>query len=164
MSQKTESKIKQAIDVFKDGNAFEDSVRGKLSKKAAMTLANFNPVEVMALVNTLVNTVGDVMKFTEYQETERTKIRAKRDLEVKRIQSQKEIILAYLKMSFDERSENFKRLFSIVDAAIANGNTEQLAMGLDSINRLAAESPFKALANINNVKLALEDKDHEWDV
>jgi len=28
---------------------------------------------------------------------------------------------------------------------------------------LADSSPFKALASIENTKLALEDKNHEWD-
>ena len=40
---------------------------------------------------------------------------------------------------------------------------QQLAMGLDSINQLAASSPFKALATLESTKEAINDKNHIWD-
>jgi hypothetical protein len=39
-----------------------------------------------------------------------------------------------------------------------NDNIQQLAMGLDSLNKLAAESPFRVLADINTLGAALENK------
>jgi len=51
-----------------------------------------------------------------------------------------------------------------VDAALRTGNNEMLAMSLNSINSLAASSPFKNLADINQVQQALGDSDTEWDI
>jgi len=163
MNNDLESTFEQTIETFKDEDAFEKGVRGKIMSMAK-TLATLDPKGVLEVLHGFVNTAGDVAKFTEYQETKRTEIRVKRDEIVKEIQSKKEIILTYLNKSFDERKENFAKLFSVVDNAIANNNTQQLAIGLDSINKLAAESPFKALTNIEGTRLALGDKSHEWDV
>ena len=70
--------------------------------------------------------------------------------------------MAYLDRSFDERAENFRALFSVVDKAIASGNNEQLALTLNSITEIAKSSPFKELANLASVRAALDDPDHEW--
>ena len=40
---------------------------------------------------------------------------------------------------------------------------QQLAMGLDSINQLAATSPFKTLATLESTNEAIKDKNHIWD-
>lgn len=70
--------------------------------------------------------------------------------------------MAYLNRSFDERSENFRFLFSVVDQAITAGNNEQLALALHSITEIAKSSPFKDLANLASVRAALDDPNHEW--
>jgi hypothetical protein len=150
-------------EVYLDADAFEENLRGNL-KGMVSSLAAANPAEAKEVLNSFVTMAGEVTKFTEVQKTKRKEIEAKRDILVNKIQSQKEIILAYLEKSFDERKENFAKLFSIVDSAIVNNNMHQLAMGLDSINKLADSSPFKALASIESTRLALEDKNHEWDI
>ena len=70
--------------------------------------------------------------------------------------------MAYLDRSFDERAENFRALFAVVDKAIASGNNDQLALTLNSIIEIAKSSPFKDLANLASVRSALDDPDHEW--
>jgi hypothetical protein len=149
-------------DAYQDGDAFEENLHGNL-KGMVSSLAAGDPAEAREVLNNLVTMAGEVQKFTEVQKTKRKEIEAKRDVIVKNIESQKEIILAYLEKSFDERKDNFSKLFSIVDNAIVNNNMQQLALGLDSINKLADSSPFKALASIESTKLALEDKNKEGD-
>ena len=78
------------------------------------------------------------------------------------IEAQRDCIIQYLERSFDERSENFRRLFAVVDQAIAAGSNEQLALALHSITELAKSSPFKELANLASVEAALEDPNYEW--
>nr|MCM0592242.1 hypothetical protein [Gloeotrichia echinulata DEX184] len=70
--------------------------------------------------------------------------------------------MAYLDRSFDQRAENFRALFAVVDSAIASGNNEQLALTLNAITEIAKFSPFKELANIASVRAALDDPNHEW--
>ncbi|MFV5369731.1 hypothetical protein VXO74_13570 [Acinetobacter junii] len=129
----------------------------------AKGFASANPKEALEAINNFISTAGEVAKFTEIQKTERKKIECERDITVNKIQAQKDIILAYLEKSFDERKKNFETLFSIVDDAIAKNNMEQLALGLNSINQLAQSSPFKDLVSLESTQAALTDKNHTWD-
>ena len=109
-----------------------------------------------------------VFAYTEYQqvvEQERTKRReidAWESQTIAKINATRDLLMAYLDRSFDERAENFRSLFCIVDQALAAGNNEQLALALHSITEIAKSSPFKELANLASVQAALNDPDHEW--
>jgi hypothetical protein len=149
-------------DIYKDEEAFENNVRVGLEGMVS-SLAAVNPEDAKEVLNGLVAMAGEVQKFTEVQKTKRKDIESKRDIMVEKIKSQKEMLLSYLEKSFDERKDNFAKLFSLVDNAIENNNMQQLALGLDSINKLADSSPFKALASIEDTRLALENKTQEWD-
>lgn len=148
--------------VEKKENDFDDKVRKDLVG-TVKSIAAGNPAEAAQVLKCFIEVAGEVAKFTEQQKTERKEIEAKRDINISRIQAQKEIIMVYLEKSFDERKENFSKLFQVIDHAIENNNMQQLAMGLDSINQLAASSPFKALATLESTKEAINDKNHIWD-
>ena len=81
---------------------------------------------------------------------------------IAKINAQRDSLMAYLDRSFDERAENFRALFSVVDKAMSSRNNEQLALALNSITEIAKSSPFKELANLASVRAALDDPDHEW--
>jgi hypothetical protein len=148
--------------VVKAENDFDDQVRRDLVG-TVKSIAAGNPAEAAQVLKRFIEVAGDVAKFTEQQKTIRKDIEAKRDKDIAHIQAQKEIIMKYLDKSFDERKENFSKLFQVIDHAISNNNLQQLAMGLDSINQLAATSPFKALATLESTNEALKDKNHIWD-
>src|SRR5690606_37363200 len=141
-------KNKEQVEV-KAENDFDNQVRKDLVG-TVKSIAAGNPAEAAQVLKRFIEVAGDVAKFTEQQKTVRKDIEAKRDSDIARIQAQKEIIMIYLEKSFDERKENFSKLFQVIDHAIANNNMLQLAMGLDSINQLAASSPFKALATLES--------------
>lgn len=109
-----------------------------------------------------------VSAYTEYQKVAQEEQTKRRDLEawekttIAKIEAQRDSIIHYLERSFDERSENFRSLFKVVDQAIAAGSNEQLALALHSITELAKSSPFQELANLTSIQAALEDPDHEW--
>lgn len=149
-------------EVYLNEDVFEKNVQSELNK-LPIQLYSGDPIEALKVINKLISMAGEVSKFTEIQKTKRKDIEAKRDIIINEIQSQKEILLVYLEKSFDERKDNFSKLFNVVDDAIKNSNMQQLAIGLDSINKLAASSPFKALSDIQSTKNALTDKDHTWD-
>ena len=154
-------KNKEQVEV-KAENDFDNQVRKDLVG-TVKSIAAGNPAEAAQVLKRFIEVAGDVAKFTEQQKTVRKDIEAKRDSDIARIQAQKEIIMIYLEKAFDERKENFSKLFQVIDHAIANNNMQQLAMGLDSINQLAASSPFKALATLESTKEAINDKNHIWD-
>lgn len=147
---------------YENDEQFEAGIKKSLSKTGAK-FTKGNPKEIINAFSDLIKLVGEVQKFEEVQITKRTEINAKRDIIVKQIETEKEYILTYLNKSFDERENNFKKLFSILDDAVAKNNMQQLALTLDSITELATSSPFKDLTDIGKIRENLKKK-IEWDI
>jgi ribonucleotide reductase alpha subunit len=118
-----------------------------------------NPIECL---QQMVSAYTDYLKIAEQEKTKRREIDAWEKATIAKINVQRELLTAYLDRSFDERAENFRALFAVVDSAIASGNNEQLALTLNSITEIAKASPFKELANLASVRAALDDPNHEW--
>lgn len=147
--------------IYDDADRFETAVGNHMGNLAGVAIQN--PADVVAVVEDMVHMAGEVRKFEEAQITRRLAIAADRDVAVARIKAQQEFLRDYLARSFDERAENFSRLFAVVDGALETNNMQALAMGLDSVVKLAASSPFKDLGSIEETAVALNDPDHEWD-
>jgi hypothetical protein len=110
-----------------------------------------------------VSAYTDYLKIAEEEKTKRRDIEAWEKTTITQINAQRDLLIGYLERSFDERATNFRALFTVVDSAISSGNNEQLALTLNSITELAKSSPFKELANLNQVRAALDDPDYEWE-
>jgi len=110
----------------------------------------------------LISAYTDYLKIAEQEQTKRCEIKAREKERLAEINCQREFLIRYLEQSFDERAKNFCSLFAIVDSAITSGNNEQLALTLNSITEIAKSSPFKELANLADVRAALDDPNHEW--
>ncbi|MBD2531473.1 hypothetical protein H6G97_18520 [Nostoc flagelliforme FACHB-838] len=130
-------------------------------KKVAKVVVNevINPAESL---QQMLSAYTDCLKVAEQEQTKRRKIDAWENETITKINTQRELLMAYLDRSFDERAENFRALFAVVDNAIASGNNDQLALTLNSITEIAKSSPFKDLANLATVRAALDDPNHEW--
>ena len=82
----------------------------------------------------------------------------------RKIHAQETVLLKALDLTFDERRENFRRLFDGLDTAMAAGDAAQAASVLESITDLAKASPFKELANLEIIVAELKRPDQVWDV
>ncbi|QFS43737.1 hypothetical protein [Nostoc sphaeroides] len=130
------------------------------SKKVTTVVKEFiNPAECL---QQMVSAYTEYKIIAQQEQTKRREIDAWEKETITKINAQRELLMAYLDRSFDERAENFRALFAVVDNAIASGNNEQLALTLNSITEIAKSSPFKDLANLASVRAALDDPDHEW--
>lgn len=132
------------------------------SKKALMNLNN--PEEVLNAFCKLQSVANETIKYSEEQETKRVEINAKKDVAIEKIKTIERCIKEYLDKTFDERRSIFEKEFECIDKALNTGNIELLAISLNSINSLAAQSPFKALADIASVQKNLLDTSTEWDI
>ncbi len=129
-------------------------------QKTAVALNEaINPAECLQQI---VSAYTEYKKVAEQERTKRREIKAWEKETIAKINAQREVLIKYLDRSFDERSENFRSLFCVVDQAIACGNNEQLALALHSITEIAKSSPFKELTNLASVRAALDDPDYEW--
>jgi hypothetical protein len=130
------------------------------TQKIMKGLGNFvGPTESLERI---VEACTDYMKVAEEERTKRREIEAWEKTTVTKIKAQRDLLMEFLDRSFDERAENFRQMFDVVDRAIATGNNQQLALTLDAIVFLANSSPFKELASLSSVRAALDDPDHEW--
>lgn len=123
-----------------------------------------SPEDVERALRILGEVAQDTIKYAEEQETKREEIRAMRDTAIAQISAMKECVQTYLEKTFDERSAIFAKQFEVVDSALLSGDNEMLASGLNSINALAASSPFKNLADVTAVQKSLTSSDTEWDI
>ena len=123
-----------------------------------------SPEDVERALRILGEVAQDTIKYAEEQETKREEIRAMRDTAIAQINAMKECVQTYLEKTFDERSAIFAKQFEVVDSALLSGDNEMLASGLNSINALAASSPFKNLADVTAVQKSLTSSDTEWDI
>lgn len=161
--QTPDEKTQEAIPEVIPRASENSGIQAKNNVGANIAMNSFmNATNPVGLVSNLISTIGDVQKFCEVEKTKRCEIEKEKTIAVKTIEEQTKIFMTYLEKSFDERKENFQELFTRVDSAIKAENTEMLAYLLDSINKLAAASPFKDLANLNNVQNKLQDKSAEW--
>ena len=88
----------------------------------------------------------------EANRTERERIQAEKEKALAQIEATQTVLITYLNRSFDERATIFKKDFEAIDTAIANNNMEALAIMVQNVNTLAAQSPFKALVDLAQVK------------
>ena len=131
-----------------------------LKKIKDFGLQNLNPAESL---QQMVSAYTEYLIIAEQEKTKRRDIEAWEKESITRINAQRDLLITYLERSFDERAENFRALFSVVDNALISGDNEQLALALNSITEIAKSSPFKDLANLNNVRAALNNPEHVWE-
>ncbi|WP_303341629.1 hypothetical protein, partial [uncultured Duncaniella sp.] len=81
-----------------------------------------------------------------------------------RINAISKLLSDYLDKTFDERSELFDNYFRVLDKAIEAGDIALMSATLGSINSLAAQSPFKNLADFSTVQQQLWQSGTEWDI
>ncbi|MEO0841391.1 MAG: hypothetical protein AAF063_21095 [Cyanobacteria bacterium J06643_5] len=123
-------------------------------------LQNINPAESL---QQMVSAYTQYLTIAEQERTKRRDIEAWEKEAITKINAQRDLLITYLERSFDERAENFRALFAVVDNALVSGDNEQLALALNSITEIAKSSPFKDLANLNNVRAALNNPEHVWE-
>ena len=121
-------------------------------------------VDPLAVVQTLIEYGDKWVVEVQRARVERDGIAAWEHAQVERIHAQREVLLKALELTFDERRENFRRLFDGLDSALAAEDTGQVASFLDSITDLAKSSPFQELANLEIVVAELKRPDQVWDV
>lgn len=120
-----------------------------------------NPFQVLqVMLETADGWVIEVQKA----KTDRAQIAAWEHVQTDKIRAQREVLLKALDLTFDERRENFRRMFDGLDQAMAAGDPAQAASFLESITDLAKTSPFKELANVEIIVSDLKRSDQVWDV
>lgn len=125
-------------------------------------------ISALAIMGTEIAKMGTeiakAVQICQIEETKRVEIRSRMEVEVTRINAISNLLSDYLNKTFDERAELFDNYFAVLDKAIASGDSELMGATLGSINSLAAQSPFKKLADLSAVQQQLGQDDTLWDI
>ena len=87
------------------------SLPGKAGKVAT-------PVKLVAGIHKLIEAWCEYKKVCVAEDTERLRIRAKRDVEVSRIKAQSKLIEQYFSLAYGERAQIFDEGFKALDIAL----------------------------------------------
>ena len=97
---------------------------------------NLNPLEVLREYFSYRKTVSE-------QQTEQERIAAKRDVAVRLIESEREIILEYFAQRFAERKATLNGFFDVLHAAVREKNEHAMDTALSGILGIVKDSPLK---------------------
>lgn len=144
----------------KEDQEFVDNLSNEIGTALikAKSGGKFGPAQMVEMTNLFINKSAEVAKFCEVQKTKRAQIRAQAEVAIHQIDAIRDVLKDYLERSFDERRKIFDKEFEVVDKCLANGDTQALAVTLNSITALAQSSPFKALADLGTVRKTLANK------
>lgn len=119
------------------------TIPGQVSTAAKLVVREFNP---NLAITEVVQAVREWKSVTEEEQTKRRTIRSQERIAVADIKARRTALVHYLDHSFDERKENFRRLFDNLDNAMDSDG--DVAAVLAAITSLAATGPFAQLRDV----------------
>jgi hypothetical protein len=90
----------------------------------------------------VVSELLDYLKVKEQETTARLRIRAQRDVLVRALENEKEIILSYFQVRFAERKSALEQLFALLQTAAEKGEEKSLDIALTGIVTILKENPL----------------------
>lgn len=120
----------------------------KVSRQVGVFIPKPSPAMVADTFNLVITSANEWIAVVSQERTKRQEIRAWEEVQIQIIDLQKDFLLTALDKTFDERRENFRRLFDDLDVALASGADDAAATVaelLGAITDLAKVSPFKDL-------------------
>ena len=118
------------------------------SSAIASMLPKPSPAMVVDTFRLVVASANEWVTIVAQERTKRDEIQAWENSQLEIIRVQRDFLLSALDKTFDERRENFRRLFDNLDAALASDREDsavQVASLLEAITDLGRVSPFKDL-------------------
>lgn len=158
----------ETLEAFSESEPIESSYGIEVSNceqsAVGIPAALMTPTEAISALSIMGTEIAKAVQVCQIEETKRVEIRSRMEVEVTRINAISNLLSDYLNKTFDERAELFDNYFAVLDKAIASGDSDLMAATLGSITSLAAQSPFKNLADLSAVQQQLGQGDTLWDI
>ncbi len=121
-------------------------------------------VDALSALNNVVDGTLELLRVREEERTKRAKIDAYATVEVARIKGAESVLRQYFEQVFAERSKTIDGLFEHLDDAMTRGDGTAATAALQGIVDLAKSSPLADIGDLNQVRKALDDPDHVWEL
>jgi hypothetical protein len=94
----------------------------------------------------IIREIAECYRVETQEETKREMIRAKKDVELKALNDEKKIILAYFEARFAERKQTLEVFFNLLHQASEENHKEKLHIALTGILGVINENPLQDMA------------------
>ncbi|WP_037207791.1 hypothetical protein [Rhodococcus opacus] len=122
------------------------------------------PFDGFAALNQIVDAVHDCVNIHVVEKSKQARIAAYETTEVAKIKAAESILRQYFEQSFAERRAVFNDMFDRLDAALDKGDSQALNSVLSGIVDIAKSSPIANAGDLSQIRAALDDPDHEWEL
>lgn len=107
-----------------------------------------SPADILKSIEMVTGAIERCKTVTEQEQTKREAIRAHRDIELNKLQVQKENFQKYIEVVFQERSKNFDEFFTRLDTAIETGDMQLANLVMTGIINQIKSSPLQGVKEI----------------
>lgn len=128
------------------------------------TRGGLNALDGFNALGQLVDAARECISIHATENTKQEKIKAYATTEVAKIKAAEAVLKDYFEKSFSERRENFDALFARLDTALEQGNNDAVNLVLSSIVETAKSSPIANAGDLGQIRTALDDPNHVWEL
>ncbi|MFL1592765.1 hypothetical protein NQ854_07675 [Rhodococcus ruber] len=140
-----------------DQRVYEGEVLGSVKR-------TISAVDGFAALSQLVTVAQECIEIHAVEQTKRARLHTYATAEIQRIKSAESIVKGYFEESFAERRTTFDALFSRLDQALEQENSQVISEVLRGIVDIAKTSPLADLGDLGQIRDALDDPDQVWDL
>lgn len=112
----------------------------------------------------LVSAAQDCITVMATERTKQEKIAAYRATEVAKIEAAESILKKYFSDVAAERRSMLDGLFERLDRALDDGDSAVVSQMVNAVVDVARTSPLSDLGDLSQIRLALDDADHVWEL
>lgn len=143
-------------------NGKKDALVGKVvDSRTAAALSSANALDAL---NSMVTSTAEYLRIREEETTKRDRLQTYAELEMQKIRAAESILSDYFGQLFRERHQVVDDLFTRYDAAVEQGDSRLAQTALQGIVDVAKESPLKDLGDLGQIRKALNDDAHVWEL
>lgn len=129
----------------------------KATQAAISAVGTLSAADALGALNTIVAATRQSIEIHETERTKREKLATYRETEVRRIKASEKILREYFDRIFEERRETHKRLFESLDRALESGDVPAMQAVVGGIVEVARTSPLASIANLADLRRAMDD-------
>jgi hypothetical protein len=140
----------------------KDALVGKVvGSKTPAVISNTTALDALTR---MVQSTTEYLRIREEETTKRDRLQTYADLEMQKIRAAESILSDYFGQVFRERRQVVDDLLARYDAAVESRDPQLAQTALQGIVDVAKESPLKDLGDLGQIRKALDDESHVWEL
>lgn len=141
-----------------------EPLKGKVIKSRQVIGKAASGVDAFSALNNMVEATREYFVVREQQTAKRAEIFTYEKLELSRISAAESVLKDYFRAAFAERAQNLEALLRRYDEAVERGDAQAAQLALAGVVDIAKTSPLSDLGDLGQIRKALDDPDHVWDL